>query len=101
MNNNPKNNGKIPEHIFNGSTTMVGVSITVIALFKVMKISIDTYADEILSADTCLFLAAAILAYTALRKEENAKLERIANILFFTGMAIMMIVAFIIVYSTY
>jgi hypothetical protein len=91
----------IAEHVFTGSTTMAGVSVTIIALFHIMKMDVRTYADEILSADTCIFFVSAILAYMALRKEQYNTIETIADILFFTGMVIMMIVGIIIVYTTY
>src|SRR5215216_889808 len=101
MHNNNSQRKTIAEHVFNGSTTMAGVSVTIIALFRVMKMGIGTYADEILSADTCIFLTAAILAYMALRKNQYKTIETIADVLFFTGMIIMMIVGVIIVYTTY
>ncbi len=101
MDSNNQKRKTIAEHIFNGSTTMAGVCVTIIALFRVMKMSIGTYADEILAADTCIFISAALLSYMALRKDNNNKIETIADILFFIGMGIMMIVGIIIVYSTY
>jgi len=102
MNSNGNNKKKtIAEHVFNGSITMSGVSVTIIALFRVMKLGIGTYADEILSANTCLFFVSAILSYMALRKGNYDLIETVADILFFTGMLVMMIVGVIIVYTTY
>jgi hypothetical membrane protein len=40
---------KIGEHIFNGSIAMVGVCLTVIALFSIGKSNVTTYADKILA----------------------------------------------------
>jgi hypothetical protein len=97
-------NGKrktIAEHIFNGSITMSGVTVTIIALFRVMKIGISTYADEILSAATCIFFASAMLSYIALRKEADNIYETIADILFFLGMVVMLVVGIIVVYTSY
>ena len=101
MQNNFNKRKTIAEHVFSGSTTMAGVSVTIIALFRVLKTGIGTYADEILSADTCIFLTAAILSYMSLRKDNYNTIETIADILFFTGMIVMMIVGIIIVYTTY
>lgn len=92
---------EIARHVFTGSTTMVGVCVTVIALFRVMKISVQTYADEILGLDNFIFIIAALLSYSALRKENNIRMERWADVLFFTGMLIMLLVGLIIVFSTY
>ena len=101
MKNNHPQSKTISEHIFNGATTMAGVCVTIIALFRVMKVGISTYADEVLAADTCIFIAAAMLAYIALRREKYTTIETIADILFFLGMGIMMVVGILIVYSTY
>lgn len=94
-------NRKIADHIFNGSITMSGVCVTIIALFRVMKIGIVTYADEILSLNTFIFLAAAMFSYISLRKENNRLSEKFADILFFTGMISMIIVGIIVVYTAY
>jgi drug/metabolite transporter (DMT)-like permease len=80
---------------------MVGVCITIITLFKAMKIHMETLADEIVGIDTSMFIGAAIFAYAALRKENNGRLKKIADLLFFIGMLILLIVGFIIVFSNY
>ncbi len=94
-------NKQIASHILTGSTTMVGVCFTVIALFRVMKVSLQTYADETLAVNSCIFICSAIFSYASLRKEKNRVLELLADILFFLGMLVMLFVGFLIVYSTY
>lgn len=39
---------EIAHYILSCATTMTGVCVTIIALFRVMKASIQTYADEVL-----------------------------------------------------
>ncbi len=90
----------VAEHVFSGSTTMIGVCITVIALFKVMKTSMRTYADEFLGIDTFIFITSTLLSYTSLRNGSK-RVENIADIFFFTGMLIMLLVGFMIVFTTY
>lgn len=97
----PKDNRQIAPHVFTGSTTMIGVCVTVIALFRGLKVSMHTYADELLSIDNFIFIASAILSYSAMRKEKNQRLEWWADRIFFTGMLIMLIVGVIIALSTY
>ena len=94
-------NKEIAHYVFSGSTTMIGVCITVIALFKVMNTSLKTYADEILGIDTFFFIFAAFFSYLTLRNEKNKHLEKIADLLFFAGMSILILVGVIIVFSTY
>ena len=90
-------NREIGHHILTGSTTMIGVCITVIALFRVMNTSLKTYADELLAFDNIVFIVAALFAYASLRKEKNKKLERIADISFLLGMLLILAAAIIIV----
>lgn len=96
-----KEKADISVHLFNGAISMAGVSVTVIALFRVLKMNAYTYADEILSFNLIVLLAAAFLAYSSLRQGRNKRLELFADILFFMGMCIMLVVGFIIVYTSY
>ena len=101
MNHQNNRDREIAKYVFSGSTTMVGVCVTVIALFRVMSMNIKTYADEILGYTTFIFIAATLFSYASLRKEKNVNLERWADVLFFIGMFMMVIVGFIIVYAIY
>ncbi len=94
-----KENREIASHIFNGSITMIGICITVIALFRIMKINLQTYADEILAIDTVVFIASSLFSYSALRKKDNARMERVADYLFYTGMFVMLVVGGLIVFN--
>ncbi|MBS1730811.1 MAG: hypothetical protein JSS67_08540 [Bacteroidetes bacterium] len=96
-----KDKAEISSHIFTGAISMAGVSVTVIALFRVLKMNTYTYADEILSFNLFILLTSAFLAYTSLRQGRNKKLELVADILFFLGMILMLIVGIIIVYTSY
>ncbi len=91
----------ISVHVFNGAISMAGVSVTVIALFRVLKMNTYTYADEILSFNLIILLASAFFAYSSLRQGRSNRLELFADILFFLGMCIMLVVGFIIVYTSY
>ena len=97
-----ENNSKeIAHYVFSGSTTMIGVCITVISLFRIMKLGKETYADEILGIDTFLFILSCFLSYLTLRNEKNKRLERIADFLFFAGLSILLLVGLMIVFSAY
>lgn len=97
----PDNNKEIAHYVFSGSTTMIGVCITVISLFRIMKLGKETYADEILGIDTFLFICACFLSYLTLRNDKNKRLERIADFLFFAGLSILLLVGLMIVFSAY
>jgi hypothetical protein len=101
MENQNAKSRDIAHSIFSGSTTMTGVCITVIALFRVMKISGESYADEMLGIDTFIFILSTLLSYLTLRNNTLRVTEKIADILFFTGMIIMVAVGLIIVFTAY
>lgn len=98
---NLKNNKEIAHHIFSASTTMIGVCITVISLFRIMKIGKETLADEVLGLNTLIFIFSCFFSYLCLRNSELKYLENIADIFFFFGLLLMLIVGFIIVFSSY
>jgi len=89
---------RIAEHIFTGSTTMIGVCLTVITLFSIIKTGITTYADEILGINALIFIISAFISYSSLRKNNEPIREWIADIIFFIGMAIMVLAGILIVF---
>jgi len=91
-------NREIARHIFSGATTMVGVCIMVITLFKVMNFSLKSYADETLGINSLLFIISSFMSYLSLRNNNSRWMEWIAEILFFIGMLVMVFVGFIIVF---
>jgi uncharacterized membrane protein len=101
MNTTYEKNNDIARHVFSGSTTMIGVCITVIALFKITHTDITTYADEILSVNTLFFILSGYLSYLVLRSSKNKRLEKFADIFFFIGMTAMMLVGVLIVFFAY
>ena len=92
---------RIASYIFSGSNTMVGVCVTVVSIFRIMKTGMQTYADETLAVDTSVFIVSSLLSYLALRKEKSVRLEKWADIFFFSGMVIIFLVALLILYTTY
>lgn len=93
---------KIAEHIFSGSTTMIGVCLTVLTLFNSLRriagATVVNYADEILAFDAFIFTISALLSYSSLRKGNEKTREWIADIIFFIGMSIMAVVGLLIVF---
>lgn len=99
MGNIEEKNRQIAHHILSGSTTMIGVCITVITLFRVMNTSYRTYADELLAFDNIIFITSALFAYASIRRENNKKMERVADISFLVGMLLILVAAIMIVLS--
>ncbi len=89
---------EIAHHIFSGATAMIGVCIMVITLFTVMNFSLKSYADEILGINSLIFIISAFFSYLSIRKKNDRRMEWIADILFFIGMLIMVLVGLIIIF---
>jgi len=91
-------------HIFTVSSAMVGVCLTVIGLIRVVITlgKIDTFADDLLSADAFLFLLASLLSYSALRTRNLKRMRRVEHVadgLFIVAMILMALVCGIITYA--
>ncbi len=94
---------QLSAHIFSVSAGLVGVCLTVIGLFRVIVRSqhVDSIADNLLVVDALFFLSACVLAYLALRARTGARwrLERAADFLFLSGLAMMVAVGGLIAYE--
>lgn len=82
---------KVSSYILPTSATMVGVSMTVLSLAKVVETQTRAgRIDELMALDSVIFLVSAFCSYLALRSErESIRLERIADRLFMFGLTVM------------
>ncbi len=99
-----KQEESISIHIFSVSAAMVGVCLTVIGIINIItnfkKTSI--LGDEITAVDAIIFLVSCILSYIAIKTKDRKRrliLEKVSDIIFLTGLAIMVIVCLYIVYK--
>jgi len=91
-------------HIFTVSAAMVGVCLTVIGILRVAigARKVDTFADDLLSADAVLFLASCILSYWALRTRSIRRMyrvERVADFVFLSALLFMVVICGFITYA--
>lgn len=99
MNEHPESAEKISHHILPTSATMIGVCLTVIALFKAFNVGFSTIADEILGIDTFVFIVASLFSYISIKRRDSKKLEKLADNIFFAGLFMMVIVGVIILFQ--
>ena len=83
-------------HILSTASTMIGVCLTVITIFKVANFNSKTYVDELLGIDTLLFIISCFLSYISIREGNNRKIEFIADNLFIFAMSIMVVIGILI-----
>jgi len=89
----PELDENICVHIFTTSAAMLGVCMTVVGVLHVITSlqNFDTIADDLLSVDALIYLAACLVAYAALRtrhRGRNRVLERLADALFLLGLVV-------------
>ena len=108
MANNDDHNRYLEEdisvHILSVSAAMVGVCLTVIGLLRVV-ITIqkaDTVADDLLAADSILFLISCLLSYWALRTRTVRRMhnvERVADAVFILALVLMVVVCAFVAFA--
>lgn len=86
------------------AAAMVGVCLTGIGLLRVATAvrRQGTIADDLLSLDAVLFLAATLASYFALRVQSHARLhglERMADRTFIAAMLLLTLACFVITYA--
>ncbi len=92
---------RLSDHILPSSATMIGVCMTVISLAHLIpKHSISRHVNDLLALDSLLFLSSATLSYFSIRRPMLAgKYERVADLIFLFGLAIMVVVGFVIAFE--
>jgi hypothetical protein len=88
--------------ILQASSTMVGVCVTVIGLFRVFGKSHETAADNILAVDAVAFLVSAASAYGSMRLS-SSRLRRLfettADVTFMVALVVVVAVCALIAYE--
>lgn len=91
-------------NVFSGSAAMVGVCLTCIGLLRIFsKIGhVSTLADDLLAVDSFLFLATCMVSYIVLRNRSTHRrhgAERLADVLFLSGLFVMALTCAIVVWT--
>ena len=91
-------------HIFSVSAGLVGVCLTVIGIFRAVTELKDfsSIGDNLLAVDALIFLASCLTSYLALRSKDKSRkhrVERVADLLFLTGLSLMAVVCILITYT--
>lgn len=91
-------------NVFSGSAAMVGVCLTCIGLLRIFSQlgHVSTLGDDLLAVDSFLFLAACMVSYIALRNRSTHRrhgAERLADVLFLSGLFVMALTCAIVVWT--
>lgn len=95
---------RLSGHIFAVSAGLIGVCLTVIGLFSLMRVQgrFLGIADNLIALNAMVFLSACVFAYFALRvtnEDRWRRLERIADSLFLLGIFGMVLICGLIAYE--
>ena len=81
---------------------MVGVCLTVIGIINMITAlkKSETWADEITALDAMIFLCSCVISYVSIKTQERRRrlvLEKVSDLIFLGGLALMAIVCVFIV----
>jgi len=89
-------------HILNTSANLLGLCFVVLTSIKVSKMEERSVIDESTALAIVLFMSSCILSFLAMRKKVGAKnyhLEKIADILFLSGLIVLFLTTMIVTFT--
>jgi len=89
-------------HILNTSANLLGLCFIVLTSIKVAKMGDVSIIDETTAIAIVLFMTSCILSFLAMRRENdtgNNHLEKIADILFLSGLVVLFLTTMIVTFN--
>lgn len=95
---------RLAPQILPNASTMIGICVTAIGLVKIVEGRIGpSNVDEYAALAAVLFLASAIFSYASLRLAPESRagevLERMADIIFMTGLVALTVISLLFAYE--
>lgn len=101
MDERQESEARFAHHIITVTSTMAGVCLGLVTLFKVTDTGASTVGDEVLSIASCVFMISCLLSYLSIRRGYNKQLENVAELLMFLALLIMILVGMMMVFTRY
>lgn len=89
-------------HILNTSANLLGLCFIVLTSIKVSKMEERSVIDESTAVAIVLFMSSCILSFLAMRQKagsKNHQFERIADILFLSGLIVLFLTTMIVTFT--
>lgn len=101
MSDNGNGKKSISHHILPTSSNLLGLCFVLLSFMKVTKMGMETIIDELVAVGVVLFLAASIFSYAAIRtgSDRSDQYEKIADIIFLSGLGLLTVTAVIVVFE--
>jgi hypothetical protein len=96
----PADNDKSP-HILNTSSNLLGLCFIILTSIKVLNLKEATIIDEITTLAIVMFMTSCILSFISMRnsKPSNILFEKIADIVFLSGLFLLFVTAMFISFN--
>ncbi len=99
----PENgNGRknVSHHILPTAANLLGLCFVILSFIRIMKIGAETVIDEMVAIAIVIFLVASIFSYASIRSLERSDVfEKIADIVFLSGLGVMTVTSIIILFN--
>jgi len=100
MSENGNGRKYISHHILPTAANLLGLCFVILSFIKVMKLGAETVIDEMVSVAIVIFLIACVYSYAAIRSQAHAdRYEKIADIVFLSGLGLLTVTAVIVVFE--
>jgi len=95
-------NGKkyVSHHILPTAANLLGLCFVILSVIKVMKLGAQTLLDELVAVAIVIFLVASIFSYASIRSQTRSDAyEKIADIVFLSGLGLLTAASIIILFE--
>ena len=90
----------VSHHILPTAANLLGLCFVILSVIKMLKLGAQTVIDEFVAVAIVIFLVACIFSYASIRSGERSDLyERIADIVFLSGLSLLTVTAIIILFE--
>jgi hypothetical protein len=100
MTGNGNDKKYISHHILPTAANLLGLCFVILSVIKVMKLGAETIIDEMVAVAIIVFLVASVFSYASIRSQTRADhYEKVADIVFLSGLCLLTITALIVVFE--
>jgi multisubunit Na+/H+ antiporter MnhG subunit len=100
MSENDNGRKYVSHHILPTAANLLGICFVILSLIKVMRLGAQTIIDELVAVAIVIFLTASLFSYASIRSRNRSDMyERVADIVFLSGLVLLTLSAFVIVFE--
>ncbi len=94
------NKKNISRHILPTSSNLLGLCFVILSFIRIANLGAEIILDELVATAIIFFLISSVLSYASMRSKKKAEFyEKIADLIFITGLFILTLFSVIIVFE--